>query len=69
VRVNAALEGAGYRTSLLAAVDDWREELRRARPDIVVLTGGAHEPRTQALARAARDQETGVLPLEQEWMS
>ena len=64
VRVNAALEGAGHRTSLLAAVDDWREELRRAKPDIVILTGGAHEPRTQALARAARDQETGVLPLE-----
>ena len=44
-------------------MDDWREELRRAKPDIVILTGGAHEPRTQALARAARDQETGVLPL------
>jgi DNA-binding NtrC family response regulator len=64
VRVNAALEGAGYRTSLLAAVDDWREELKRARPDVVLLTGGAHEARSQALARAARDQETGVLILE-----
>ncbi|HVX87718.1 MAG TPA: sigma-54 dependent transcriptional regulator [Gemmatimonadales bacterium] len=64
VRVNAALEGAGHRTSLLAAVDDWREELRRARPDLVVLTGGAHEARSQALARAARDQETGILILE-----
>ena len=64
VRVNAALEQAKHRTSLLAAVDDWREELRRAKPDIVLLTGGAHEPRTQALARAARDQETGVLVLE-----
>ncbi|HTK56197.1 MAG TPA: sigma-54 dependent transcriptional regulator [Gemmatimonadales bacterium] len=64
VRVNAALEGAGHRTSLLAAVDDWREELRRARPDLIVLTGGAHEARSQALARAARDQETGTLVLE-----
>ena len=64
VRVNAALEGAGHRTSLLAAVDDWREELRRVRPDLVVLTGGAHEARSQALARAARDQETGTLVLE-----
>lgn len=64
VRVNAALEQTGLRTSLLAAVDDWRAELKRAKPDVVVLTGGAHEPRSQALARAARDQETGVLLLE-----
>ncbi|HET7041372.1 MAG TPA: sigma-54 dependent transcriptional regulator, partial [Gemmatimonadales bacterium] len=64
VRANAALEAAGHRTSLLAPVDDWREELKRARPDIVVITGGGHEARSQALARAARDQEMGVFLLE-----
>ena len=64
VRANAALEQAGYRTSLLAPVDDWREELKRARPDLVVITGGGHEHRSQALERAAHDQEMGVVVLE-----
>ena len=64
VRTNAALEQAGYHTSLLAAVDDWRAELRRTRPDIVVLTDGGREPRAKDLVRAAQDQEIGVLVLE-----
>ncbi len=64
VRANAALEGAGHHTTLLAPVDDWRAELRRARPDLLVVTGGGTEPRAQALIRAAHDQEVGVLILE-----
>jgi DNA-binding NtrC family response regulator len=65
VRINAALEGGGHHTTLLAPVDDWREELRRARPDIVVITGGAHETRSQSLARSAREQESGVVIVEE----
>jgi DNA-binding NtrC family response regulator len=64
VRANGALEGAGYHTTLLAPVDDWRAELRRARPDLLVVTGGGTEQRSQALMRAAQDQEIGVLVLE-----
>jgi DNA-binding NtrC family response regulator len=64
VRANGALEGAGYHTTLLAPVDDWRAELRRARPDLLVVTGGGTEQRSQALVRAAQDQEIGVLILE-----
>jgi len=64
VRANGALEGAGYHTTLLAPVDDWRAELRRARPDLLIVTGGGTEQRAQALVRAAQDQEVGVLILE-----
>jgi len=65
VRANGALEGAGHHTTLLAPVDDWRAELRRARPDLLVVTGGGTESRAQALIRAAQDSEVGVLVLEE----
>ena len=61
VRANAALERAGHVTELLAPADDWRAALRRARPDLVILSAGVHEPRAQALLLAAREQEIGTI--------
>jgi len=44
VRTNAAFESAGYRTSMVSALDDFRSAVRRADPDLILLTGGLREP-------------------------
>jgi DNA-binding NtrC family response regulator len=63
VRVNAALEAAGFRTYLATPLDDVRVELRRREPDCLVLTGGLHEPSAAALLAAAREQAVSTLGL------
>jgi DNA-binding NtrC family response regulator len=59
VRANAAFEGAGYKTTMVSALDDLRAAIRRAHPELIVLTGGLREaglPR--ALADAAGEAAT-----------
>ncbi|HEX9705980.1 MAG TPA: sigma 54-interacting transcriptional regulator, partial [Gemmatimonadales bacterium] len=63
VRLNAALESAGFQTYLATALDDVRAELRRREPDCLVLTGGLHEPSTAALLAAARERSVSTLGL------
>ncbi|MGE0354950.1 MAG: sigma 54-interacting transcriptional regulator [Gemmatimonadales bacterium] len=63
VRLNAAFEAAGFQTSMVSAVDDGRQALRREAPELVVLTGLLHEPPGRALAAAARDAEISTLAL------
>jgi DNA-binding NtrC family response regulator len=63
VPLNAAMESAGLTTAMLSSMDDARAALRRASPDLVVLTGAVHEPHLVALAAMARDQEISTLAL------
>ncbi len=44
VQANAALEAAGYRTTMVSALDDLRSAIRRADPDLILLSGGLREP-------------------------
>jgi DNA-binding NtrC family response regulator len=63
VRVNAALEGAGYATSMTSSMDDVRGAVRRAAPDVVILSGAVHEPPALQLAAYAREHEISTLAL------
>jgi DNA-binding NtrC family response regulator len=63
VRLNAALEGAGFETILTASLDDVRSAVRRREPDSIIVTAGLHEaPVTQLLA-IARDRSISTLGL------
>ena len=44
VRLNAQLEAANIRTALVSPLDDLRAEIRRARPELIVLTGNLADP-------------------------
>src|SRR3954454_15425407 len=63
VPLNAAMEGAGLTTAMLSSMDDARAAIRRANPDLVVLTGAVHEPHSVQLAAMARDHEISTLAL------
>ncbi len=63
VRTNAALEAAGYATTLVSSLDDARGAMRRANPDLVLLTGTVYEPPARHLARMAHDAEVSILAL------
>ncbi|HEV7990255.1 MAG TPA: sigma-54 dependent transcriptional regulator [Gemmatimonadaceae bacterium] len=39
VRLNAELEGAGIETALVSPLDDVRAEIKRAKPDLIIVTG------------------------------
>ena len=62
VPVNAALEAAGHHTAALSPLDDARAALRRG-PELVILTGGVHEPQGHALVAAAREAGVSTLAL------
>ncbi len=51
VRVNALLESSGVATELVSPVDDLRATLRRARPDVVLLTGALLDEHNVAIVR------------------
>jgi DNA-binding NtrC family response regulator len=63
VPLNAALEAAGYSTSMFSSMDDARAAVRRENPDLVILTGAVHDPHALALAALARDSEISTLAL------
>ena len=64
VRINAALEEAGFRTTLATTFDEGRQAIRREPPpDCVVVTGGLHEPRAAQLLALAREREISTLGL------
>ncbi|MEZ4589096.1 MAG: sigma 54-interacting transcriptional regulator [Gemmatimonadales bacterium] len=63
VPLNAALEEAGFKTALVSAVDDGRATVRREQPDLLILTGGIHEPPAQELVTYGRDLEVYTLAL------
>ncbi|HKV73997.1 MAG TPA: sigma-54 dependent transcriptional regulator [Gemmatimonadales bacterium] len=63
VRVNAALEAAGYTTTMVSSLDDAKSAMRRANPDLVLLTGAVYEPPARQLAQMAHDAEVSTLAL------
>src|SRR5690348_16657667 len=64
VRINAALEEAGFRTDLATSFDEARQAIRREPPpDCIVVTGGLHEARAAQLLALAREREISTLGL------
>lgn len=51
VRLNASLEASGITTVTISPMDDVRGDLRRARPDVVVLTGALLDAANMSLVR------------------
>src|SRR5467141_2730853 len=67
VRINAALEAAGFHTTLAHTLDEARQALRRdPPPDCVVVTGGLHESGAAQLLTLARDRSVSTLGLVEE---
>ena len=63
VPLNAALEHAGYATTMVSAMDDVRSVFRRESPDLLILTGAVHESPALALVALAREAEVSTLAL------
>jgi DNA-binding NtrC family response regulator len=63
VSVNAALESGGLTTAMVSSLDDLRAAMRRADPEVVVLTGGLHEHTARELAALARERDAATLGL------
>jgi DNA-binding NtrC family response regulator len=63
VRLNGAFEAAKFSTAMFSSGDDARGTVRRESPELVVLTGGVHEPHVQQLAALAHDSEISTLAL------
>src|SRR5437867_2103884 len=67
VRSNAALEAAGFHTTMASTLDEARQALRRdPPPDCVVVTGGLHESSAAQLLTLARDRSVSTLGLVEE---
>ena len=63
VRLNAMLEAAGITTSLVSAVDNLSTEIRRARPELIVLTGNIADPAVRQVVRDQLWEGTAVIGL------
>jgi len=70
VRVNAALEQAGFDTAMVSSLDDVRSAVRgrepgagSREPDAIILTGGLHESTAQRLLTAAHEHGVPTLGL------
>jgi DNA-binding NtrC family response regulator len=51
VRLNARLEAAGIGTALVSPLDDVRAEIRRAHPDLILITGDLFDPSNVGVLR------------------
>ena len=51
VRLNARLEGDGVTTALVSPLDDVRAEIRRAKPDLIVVSGQLADAANVALLK------------------
>ncbi len=63
IRLNAALEAQGITTATISPMDNVRAELRRARPDVLVLTGALLDPAHVALVRQQLWENVAVVGL------
>jgi DNA-binding response OmpR family regulator len=70
VRVNAALEQAGFDTAMVSSLDDVRSVVKNREPktgnrelDAIILTGGLHESTATRLLAAAREHSVSTLGL------
>ena len=65
VRINAALEAAGFDTAMVSSFDDVRQAVRGRGlpPDCIILSGGLHETPAQHLLASAHDNAISTLGL------
>ena len=63
VPLDRALEADGVSCALASSADEARAALGRHHAELLVLTGGAREPQSRALADYAREHEIAVLAL------
>ena len=63
VRLNALLEAAGITTSVVSAVDNLSTEIRRTRPELIVLTGNIADPGLRQVVRDQLWEGTAVIGL------
>jgi DNA-binding NtrC family response regulator len=67
VRINAALEQAGFHTTMASSAEEARQAIRRdPAPDCLVMTGGLHESSAAQLLTLARDRSISTLGLVEE---
>ncbi len=63
VRLNASLEQAGIETVMVSPLDDIRREIKRAKPDVIVLTGAIADPNNVQLVREQLWEGVSVIGL------
>ena len=63
VRLNALLEAAGTQTAVVSPLDDLRGEIKRFKPDLIVLTGGLADPGTLQIVRDQLWNGTSLIGL------
>ena len=63
VRANAAFEHAGYRTTMVSALDDLGSAIARSDPQLILLTGGLHEPALRRTLAGAVGVGTATIGL------
>ena len=63
VRLNALLEAAGTQTAVVSPLDDLRGEIKRFKPDLIVLTGGLGDAGTQQIVRDELWNGTSLIGL------
>jgi DNA-binding NtrC family response regulator len=63
VRLNAVLEAAGTKTAVVSPLDDLRGEIKRFKPDLIVLTGNLGDPGNIQIVRDQLWNGTAVIGL------
>ena len=63
VRLNALLEAEGFDTVMVSPLDDIRSESKRAKPDLIVLTGSIADPSSIQVVRDQLWEGVAVLGL------
>jgi len=61
VRLNAILEQEGIETAVVSPLDDMRAAIRRAKPELVVLTGGLLDPQHVQVVRELAWDDVAVI--------
>ncbi len=63
VRLNGLLEAAGTKTTVVSPLDDLRGEIKRFKPDLIVLTGALGDPGNLQIVRDQLWSGTAVIGL------
>ncbi|MDP9176583.1 MAG: sigma-54 dependent transcriptional regulator [Gemmatimonadota bacterium] len=63
VRLNALLEAEGLETVMVSPLDDIRSEIKRAKPDLIVLTGAIADPSSVQVVKDQLWEGVAVLGL------
>jgi DNA-binding NtrC family response regulator len=63
VRLNALLESAGTQTAVVSPLDDFRGEIRKFKPDLIVLTGNLRDAGNLQIVRDQLWSGTAVIGL------